>query len=64
MRFLRGLYMIIGWIVMLPIMPIVMFLSFITLKVRGLKVKEIMVFLWKQLIHGIKQNIDFVINGL
>lgn len=63
---LRAIYMIIGWSVMLPITPLFCIGAYILYKrempwMTGMDVWRI---IEKQLITGIKQNIDFILYGL
>lgn len=65
MKFLRALYMIIGWLIVLPLLPIIMLGFFIFYKrITKIPSKDICVMLVKQLKNGIKMNLDFIANGL
>lgn len=65
MKILRALYMIIGWVVVLPLLPFIMIGFFVFYKrITDLKSKDICVILVDQLITGIRMNLDFISNGL
>lgn len=65
MKILRALYMIIGWVVVLPLLPFIMIGFFVFYKRNtDLKSKDICVILVDQLRTGIRMNLDFVFNGL
>lgn len=64
MILLRGIYMILGCIVVLPLLPIILIVSFTLYKKNGIETKTIIDILGQQLFKSVKSNIDFVINGL
>ena len=64
MVLLRCIYMILGCIVVLPLLPIILIVSFTLYKKNGIETKTIIDILGQQLFKSVKSNIDFVINGL
>lgn len=65
MKILRAIYMIIGWIIVIPLLPCIMIGFFVFYKRKTkISTKDICVILAKQLKAGFISNLDFISNGL
>lgn len=64
MKFLRAIYMLVGWILMIPIAIILFTGLFIFILINTRNTKTASRTCWGYFRNGIEMNLDFIENGL
>lgn len=64
MKFLRTLYMVIGWVLMIPIAIIAFTGLFIFILINARNARFASKACWNYFRNGVEMNLDFIENGL